>query len=787
MQGTRSLASLLAQGLLLALVLRLSVGLPPGAAHTAGPVPTPAVDIRTRLKADHRTGPGSSPRDGRVLVEAPPPPGSGTEGPSVAPEAHQTFDANADADVLQGYPDTNFEDALEMWAGYDDYLEPDGQIARSLVGFDIASLPPGMEITTATLRLRLVRSWDYPDTSRTITTCRVTDNWSESLVTWNNRPGFGEAYGSTSILNDALGWHEFDVTGLVDAWYNGTHPNYGIMVRGPEVSGIQSSWRAFGTQESVYTPTLVVEYSEMTNTAPTLSGLPDKHLPLNGSLDSAIDLWAHADDAEDNDADLIFTIVNTPAAGAGVSLDSNRYVDIFPASGWSGTTDVEIEVRDTGGLTDADTFRVTVLSDQHPIYLPLVQRPSFVASKVIHTSEEGTVVHPGGARIYVPHGAVPSNLQGGEGEMLFTIERGKPDDFGVPSTPPTGWEMLTDIFGMGPEGFIFNTPIEASIRLPDDYDRTTQVVSMFDYDFEEEEWESVGGRVTDDGFLTADSLHLCANVGMARAVSGKGPGAIEFQGIPGYSFKLCIEEYTLKYPDWDSDFEVRNRFRSIIRGDSPNAPPDGKQYWILPQGTYKISVMVYYHDVDDRPPTYLGYFQRTITIDRPHWDWEMGGPDFEFAVPFGPFVTNPRDLLPDRPPCAGTPTPSIGVGAVNVRLEWWADADLDLWVVDPCGNRIYYGDRQKTCDRSVGELDLDNLCGSGYVGQPENIYWAQNPPRGLYKVYVDYFQDCASVGSVQYTVRWWVNGTTHVRRGIITPPASTGASGDEILVTQFMR
>ena len=96
------------------------------------------------------------------------------------------------------------------------------------------------------------------------------------------------------------------------------------------------------------------------NEPPTISGLPNQELLINSSADNAIDLWAYADDAEDADGDLTFTINNSPAAGAGVTIDANRYVDINPASGWSGTTEVEIQVEDTGGLTDTDTFQVTV-------------------------------------------------------------------------------------------------------------------------------------------------------------------------------------------------------------------------------------------------------------------------------------------------------------------------------------------------------------------------------------------------------------------------------------------
>lgn len=44
-----------------------------------------------------------------------------------------------------------------MWVGYEKDLDPGGQIARSLVWFDIASLLPGIEITSAQLWSKAAR------------------------------------------------------------------------------------------------------------------------------------------------------------------------------------------------------------------------------------------------------------------------------------------------------------------------------------------------------------------------------------------------------------------------------------------------------------------------------------------------------------------------------------------------------------------------------------------------------------------------------------------------------
>ncbi|MGB5932505.1 MAG: C1 family peptidase, partial [Anaerolineae bacterium] len=171
------------------------------------------------------------------------------------------FYSVADACVLEGYPTTNFGNTVDMWAGYDDYLEPDGKIARSLIQFDLSAIPTGTPIDSALLQVYLVSSYDFPGETRTITAYRIPSTWSESSVTWNTRPSYGEAYGSASVTHGAWAWYSFDVTNLVRGWVNGTLPNYGVMLRGPEWSGYDSSWRAFSAREGSYTPQLVITYT----------------------------------------------------------------------------------------------------------------------------------------------------------------------------------------------------------------------------------------------------------------------------------------------------------------------------------------------------------------------------------------------------------------------------------------------------------------------------------------------------------------------------------------------
>ncbi|MCK4315331.1 MAG: DNRLRE domain-containing protein, partial [Anaerolineae bacterium] len=175
-----------------------------------------------------------------------------------------TFSSAGDACVMEGRATTNFGSTSDMWAGYDDYLSPDGKIVRSLIQFDVSAIPSGTSIDSAVLRVYLVESWDYPGRTRTVTAYRIGSSWSESSVTWNTRPSCAEAYGSDSVTHGSWGWYSFDVTNLVSGWVDGSLSNYGVMLRGPEVSGYDSSWRSFSTREGSYTPQLAVTYSGYT-------------------------------------------------------------------------------------------------------------------------------------------------------------------------------------------------------------------------------------------------------------------------------------------------------------------------------------------------------------------------------------------------------------------------------------------------------------------------------------------------------------------------------------------
>lgn len=178
--------------------------------------------------------------------------------------------ATADAYVQEGNPSTNIGSSEQMWAGYDEKPDRAYQRVRSVVRFDLGAIPVNATVNEVRLRVYLVGSWDFPDTPRQITAHAVGIAWDEDTITWNNAPRPGDPFGSASVGSQAWGWHEIDVTALVEAWRSGQRPNHGIMLRGPEIAGPEAAYRVFSAREGQHPPELLVLY----NNTPTPTSTP---------------------------------------------------------------------------------------------------------------------------------------------------------------------------------------------------------------------------------------------------------------------------------------------------------------------------------------------------------------------------------------------------------------------------------------------------------------------------------------------------------------------------------
>jgi uncharacterized protein YfaP (DUF2135 family) len=138
-------------------------------------------------------------------------------------------------------------------------------------------------------------------------------------------------------------------------------------------------------------------------------------------------------------------------------------------------------------------------------------------------------------------------------------------------------------------------------------------------------------------------------------------------------------------------------------------------------------------------------------------------------------------------PYAGLSThvTQVGTGDVQVTLSWDTDSDVDLHVLAPGGDEVYYARRESP---SGGKLDLDSNAGCTIDGvRNENITWpVGRAPRGSYTVRVDYWSSCG-VGRTDYTVRVNNGGSVQVVTGFFTGSGDQGGPGSGRTVATFER
>jgi hypothetical protein len=135
------------------------------------------------------------------------------------------------------------------------------------------------------------------------------------------------------------------------------------------------------------------------------------------------------------------------------------------------------------------------------------------------------------------------------------------------------------------------------------------------------------------------------------------------------------------------------------------------------------------------------------------------------------------ELLGDSPTCLEPPdeetttttevddetttTVVLGTGDVQVTLEWFSNADLDLAVTDPTGDRLSFGNRGPNA--TGGQLDVDSNvgCPSDVSSGVENVFWPPaGAPAGGYVVEVTGFSvGTGTCGGGDYILTIRVAGT----------------------------
>jgi hypothetical protein len=407
----------------------------------------------------------------------------------------------------------------------------------------------------------------------------------------------------------------------------------------------------------------------------------------------------------------------------------------------------------------------------------------------VGSDQAATLATATGVVIDVPAGAVPRTAGGGIGTVVFSAEPAS-----VTPAPPSGFVAVGATYQLGPDALALEQSVAITFPVPDGIDMA-DVVGLTTYDPAEGAWVVVAGSVDPVArTVTVWTDHLspwavairpggrAQTGGYVRITNGmtRGGGYVYpcraddpacRPGLPtGHGYGVCMVSWDLVHP--------YERFWGERDGASRMATAaDGQTTdWWLPDGTYVLEPFFHVTQINHSPlyvPRHQMYVRPTLTVTM------RGGQ----VVALG--NDDPRGYVEGWPRCLGGtgagssrgPITAVGTGDVQVTLTWQADVDVDLYVTDPTGSTVYYGNRSVA---SGGELDRDNMCGDFAWGRPENVFWPPGrAPSGTYEVKVRYYGSC---GEGDPVVNWTVRTVVAGRANSFT---GTLANREEQVVTTF--
>jgi hypothetical protein len=395
----------------------------------------------------------------------------------------------------------------------------------------------------------------------------------------------------------------------------------------------------------------------------------------------------------------------------------------------------------------------------------------------ISSGESGSVSSGDGASIYIPAGTVPLTQDGEIGSMSFSINHAN----NMTVSLPAEYKPIGPVYELGPEGFTFNSPVTITLPIPEGVD-PKKVFGLTYYDSVDGTWKLVPGAIDQEArTVTAMTTHFSYwslfggstttwfdnNGGYIEVINDHSYNSGSFDGgrhMPeGITYGVCIESYTLDNPqeeiNWTPPFEWK-MLVSDYRSEFAPITSDHSNDWWVPSGSYNLTEVIHTSEINNDPlyvPAFTTYYRSIgqYTVD-------TGGKiTFRYSSTPGE-----SEFIEGRPDCFGVKDTSVGTGDVQITLTWQRSIDLDLHVIDPTGEEIYYA---YTTSSSGGQLDRDNLCDNMIIGRPENIYWPSDAaPSGTYTVKVNYYGECDEGGSVSYTVRIVVQGNVDTYSGTIS-------------------
>jgi hypothetical protein len=278
----------------------------------------------------------------------------------------ETYNPTDDAEVSHISPNTNLGGVIYIDCRYD----ISGAWGNNgLLKFDISDIPSYAIINSATFYIYYVTWFDSNPGGTPLNLYRITSNWNEGTVTWNNQPGhYGSSTDISNVPSSTGSWMSYDVTDDVEDFVDGTYSNYGWKFI-DETSG-NAQIRFYGKENGAYIPYLEVDYIIVGN-APTN--------PLRPSGPTTISVYQPVSyETVSTDADL-------DTIKYGWDWDGDQDVDqwtsfydsgevIETSHSWNveGTFNIRVKAEDINGLQSdfSSPLTVVVTEPNDPPYTP---------------------------------------------------------------------------------------------------------------------------------------------------------------------------------------------------------------------------------------------------------------------------------------------------------------------------------------------------------------------------------------------------------------------------------
>ncbi len=160
------------------------------------------------------------------------------------------------------------------------------------------------------------------------------------------------------------------------------------------------------------------------------------------------------------------------------------------------------------------------------------------------------------------------------------------------------------------------------------------------------------------------------------------------------------------------------------------------------------------------------------------------GVDYEISLACGGLQPLPSPTSTSQPTPQPTPVPRYAAlrhraadievtGDLVVSLLWQSVVDLDLHVIDPRGEEIYF-ENPRSLTGGLLEYEANASCLTATTQPLESIFWkADTAPSGMYQVIVEYYGTCEDEAPEEFLVGVWIDGElVEMVEGTITSQAT---------------